>query len=532
MQRRETKQNPSGIPWLETGCIYLVQILLAGILLYLTILSARVTCTVYGGAEVVEYGKDRPLFHIVIFLAVIWLAGWAERKNGGRGPLPADKRRWNRCFLTAAGAAAVWVLFLMCWPGSDSRLCMESAGRLLRGDFSPWEPVRFSYGSEAGAAGYAYTYPSQNGLIVYMALFYAVFQSGAPYAMQLSNIGFLILGMVCLGRFMQQAVGEERAGRCVPEWRRTALLLILYLPFSFYILFAYGTMPGFGLSCLSLYETGRFVREERWKDIWIGAAAMLASILLKSNYLIVWVALFLYLASAGVFRRRFRLLAGAALLIMVCLAGSRGFDFCMEQVTGNSVSGGIPMTAWAEMGLQEGSRGPGWYNGYNVRVFWENGGEKEAAAEAIRKDISETLSDMKEAPGDAVRFFVKKTASIWAEPTFQGLWIQEVGGGSWLLPEVTDSLLKKGGILNAAFLAAADWIQTLVYAGAFLGILVNFKRMRWDALIPGIIFIGGFLFHLVWEAKGQYTVCYFVFLIPYAWMGIRNMGCRLVRFIE
>jgi len=51
--------------------------------------------------------------------------------------------------------------------------------------------------------------------------------------------------------------------------------------------------------------------------------------------------------------------------------------------------------------------------------------------------------------------------------------------------------------------------------------------MRWEALIPGIIFIGGFLFHLVWEAKGQYTVCYFVLLIPYAWMGIRNMGCRL-----
>ena len=34
-----------------------------------------------------------------------------------------------------------------------------------------------------------------------------------------------------------------------------------------------------------------------------------------------------------------------------------------------------------------------------------------------------------------------------------------------------------------------------------------------------ILFIGGFLFHLVWEAKGQYTITYFILLIPYAVAG-------------
>lgn len=32
-------------------------------------------------------------------------------------------------------------------------------------------------------------------------------------------------------------------------------------------------------------------------------------------------------------------------------------------------------------------------------------------------------------------------------------------------------------------------------------------------LLP-MIFIGGFIFHLFWEAKGQYTITYFVLLIP------------------
>ena len=42
------------------------------------------------------------------------------------------------------------------------------------------------------------------------------------------------------------------------------------------------------------------------------------------------------------------------------------------------------MTAWVEMGLQEGSRGPGWYNGYNVSVLPETMMIRKKTKEAIR----------------------------------------------------------------------------------------------------------------------------------------------------
>ena len=41
-------------------------------------------------------------------------------------------------------------------------------------------------------------------------------------------------------------------------------------------------------------------------------------------------------------------------------------------------------------------------------------------------------------------------------------------------------------------------------------------------LLP-MIFIGGFIFHLFWEAKGQYTITYFVLLIPYCAKGLMDM---------
>ena len=38
-----------------------------------------------------------------------------------------------------------------------------------------------------------------------------------------------------------------------------------------------------------------------------------------------------------------------------------------------------------------------------------------------------------------------------------------------------------------------------------------------------MILVGGFLFHLVWEAKGQYTLPYMVLVIPLAVEGWRTL---------
>ena len=66
---------------------------------------------------------------------------------------------------------------------------------------------------------------------------------------------------------------------------------------------------------------------------------------------------------------------------------------------------------------------------------------------------------------------MRKAESIWAEPTFQSLWIQEVGGGLALLHDMKQSLFKKGGVLNTLYLLAANWLQTLNYAGDLLWVI-------------------------------------------------------------
>ena len=86
----------------------------------------------------------------------------------------------NQWLLLAAAAYLLDSPLVPSWGGSDSHQCMASAQGLLQGDFSAWEPVAYSYGTAEGPLGYAYTYPSQNGLILYMAVL-AFFFGDAAY---------------------------------------------------------------------------------------------------------------------------------------------------------------------------------------------------------------------------------------------------------------------------------------------------------------------------------------------------------------
>ena len=370
--------------------------------------------------------------------------------------------RKNQWLLLAAAAYLFWILIVPSWGGSDSHQCMASAQGLLQGDFSAWEPVAYSYGTAEGPLGYAYTYPSQNGLILYMAVLVFFFGDVAYAVFQILNIGFFILGIVSLQRMTVR--GNERCS--------LLLWMSCCLPFSFYILFVYGTMLGFGLSCLAMERLMRYVEEGRGRDFWIGAAAVAAAVILKSNYEIVLVALFLYLASSGVFRRKARLLA-AVLLITVYVIGNRGIQTGISSVTGRTVSDGAPMIAWVQMGLEESKRGPGWYNGYQVKLFQKADGDADLAAAWAQADLRRTISDMAGEPAKAADFFVRKIESIWAEPTFQSLWIQEVGNTSWAEGSPPWELFKEEGGLNRLYVFAANLLQTFVYAMACVWVIAG-----------------------------------------------------------
>ena len=62
--------------------------------------------------------------------------------------------------------------------------------------------------------------------------------------------------------------------------------------------------------------------------------------------------------------------------------------------------------------------------------------------------------------------------------------------------------------------------QVFIYIFTFVFSVVIYRRKQEVyALIP-IAFVGGTLFHMIWEAKSRYVFPYFVFLLPLAAYGL------------
>ena len=61
--------------------------------------------------------------------------------------------------------------------------------------------------------------------------------------------------------------------------------------------------------------------------------------------------------------------------------------------------------------------------------------------------------------------------------------------------------------------------------GATLFVLIRYRKdITKELLLLVIIFIGGFLFHVLWEAKSRYIISYIVVLIPITGIVLENVN--------
>lgn len=72
-------------------------------------------------------------------------------------------------------------------------------------------------------------------------------------------------------------------------------------------------------------------------------------------------------------------------------------------------------------------------------------------------------------------------------------------------------------------LVGMNFIQTFVYFGVLCYLFFCIKNIQTEELTLLVVFLGGFLFHIIWEGKATYTLSFFVCLIPYAAKGIDEL---------
>ena len=289
------------------------------------------------------------------------------------------------------------------------------------------------------------------------------------------------------------------------------------------------------------------------------------SVMLRKNSLIPIIAVLLVLLFEALrFGRSVRsrlCLLGIAVCLAVTSVGILPLvQKCYEKKAGNTLSSGVTAMSYLAMGMQEASRGYGWYNGFNIDTYDTAGMDTALANEISRLAIDERLTYFREHPGYTADFYLHKHLSQWADGTYASrqATLATYGGRSAFFKEVYE------GSLSGGYIEWCNAWQNVLYLGVLVFCIDSLKKRRKSKVVGhmtdqtaghtagctadhmadqldadqlgadrlyvyvGLIAVlGGFLFHTFWEANSRYIFSYSLLLMPYCGAGVYTGICRI-----
>ena len=396
-----------------------------------------------------------------------------------------------------------WVLSSQSAPTHDSLIVSRAAYYASMGDYSYL------------TTDYFVRFPFQLGYIFFTEPLLAFNRALNPDAPE-NYICIEIFNVLCLAiSYFALFMASKRMFKREAVLKILPLLYVLALPPILFCSFTYGNIPGFMFAALALWMMLEIKGEKYdWIFAVISALYIGVGVSIKKNGMIIFAAMAIVLLLRLFQKRRWTDL----LCLILCAVSVVGIPSTIqkhyEARTGFEFGEGIPMSSWAAMGLNESYIAPGWYNGsYTVSNFHENDKNPDLAHEASIEEISERIKIFTEDKEYAKEFFSKKIKSQWNEPSYQSIWTNQVRGRYKDMGKLATYVCVEGEKSVKQYMNVFQQFVFLLCAASTL-ILIRKTKIEY-ALFPTII-IGGFLYHLIFEAKSQYSMVYFIIMLPLA----------------
>ncbi len=391
----------------------------------------------------------------------------------------------------------LWVIGTQFQPAADQYSVQKSVQEFMDGDYTAFI-----------GTGYISLNRQQRGLFLLSYLFSLVF--GSNYlTMQIVNV----FACVFIYKNLSEISKEFGANNSVQ------LLIIisgfLYPIIPLYSYFVYGNIIGLSFSLLAFKYELLFFRDSKIKNCIISVLFIGLALMAKSTYLIYFIAMLIYGVIRLVNDFDKKKLIFIPLFIVIYLLSSFIPTAFIESKTGVKMSQGTSYWSYVAMGIQEGERAPGWYNGYNNDSYAECNNDTDVQAEKAKHYIDDRLEYMNSDTEYAKEFFNKKIASEWNNPTSQVFWnIQDKFDDSI----EQDSIFRKlVGIKNCVKIQKyLNIFHMFVLLGSLLYAICNlFRNGNYLKTIIPMTFVGGFiLLSFLSEAKAQYAIMFTSLLIP------------------
>lgn len=295
-------------------------------------------------------------------------------------------------------------------------------------------------------------------------------------------------------------------------------LILTFITIPMLANFIYGDFPSLSLCLFSVYFMMRYVESKKIAYPIMASIFTSIAYMMRMNSLIFIIATVIYLLlnlfNKGFLKKTFKenLFKTFIIVIYICISifpASLVKNYYLNKYNLDS-SKEYPNISYFLMAMEEGPRGNGWYNETRGEYALKN---PENAKKEYLELIKERISYFSKNLGYTFDFYTKKIASMWTENTYSAIRNNTTMENSSIIENMIEPL---------TFYQKA--LLILICICSLIALFQNRKSLSLDILFLITIFIGGFSFHILWEAKSRYIIPYIVVLIPIASIKLNSFG--------
>lgn len=389
------------------------------------------------------------------------------------------------------------IMNINCVLRYDALSVHDASIAMHRGDFSTMD-----------RGHYTYRYPHQLGFLIYEYLIGFISHDAKLL------FGINLIAVLVINFFMYQIAKEIFENQHKINLV-TITLSFLFFPQFFFITFAYGLIPGFCLLMIGIYCLLRFVRTEKWKWMILSGIFLMLAVLMKKNFIIAMVACLCYLLLQWLQKKDKKFLDFMLLIVVIFVIGKMTMTKGFESYSGKKVNEGVPSILWVAMGTdpKNHKRSGGWYDKKYVNVYKNTNFDRKRSAKIGEEMVAGYFKYYKKYPARAYRFFGKKITTTWTDPLYESIFSgPKQEAGQYVKIKYLYHLFNEEKYDTALYIVMKAYIILLMIS---TWIFVWKYLKEYEKANLGMIFlIGGFLFHLFWETKGQYVYPYIFMQIP------------------
>lgn len=444
---------------------------------------------------------------ILLGFFIIFITNFIDKKLSGKDNEIKRKRIFKVAIIIYTVINILWLLIVNPLVVGDQTHVCNIAQWIYNDNLEDYLP-NLTY-AEIPLSDYMHLYKQQISLSFIYSIFFRAIKFDIMESLRILNL----IGNIAI-IFALYKISNQLSKKYQTNKTRLMFFILTFASVIMLSTFIYGDIPSIALGLFSVYYMMKYIENKEIKFAIYSSICMMFAYMMRMNILIFIIATVLYLIfnffkniRANAFKENLMSIAIIIMYIVISIFPAVLVQNYYINKYNLDKEKNYPITSYFLMAMSESHRGYGWYDEKIGEYALKN---PEKASEEYTDRIKDRLGYFLENKGEALDFYKKKITSMWAENTYSA---------------VTNNIVKENDPIENVTGVLTFYQKTLLIVMCICAItflIQNRKNLTYEIIFLLMIFIGGFLFHILWEAKSRYILPYIIILIPLASLKLKG----------